>query len=301
MLKYIPGRRVILAACLLLSVSTRPIEAAKAIGLDDRVIGVSPLEIADTAARFESADIDKWKWPTKRGVIVASVVKGGPGQIAGIKELDIIIAVDGEKVVDVPSFISAVSGSTGRTIKVSFYRPSETKSGFRFRRKTLEVEPISRRELISTQVAKETDGATGIATFRHIGGDDIVNDRSSVDIWASQSEGAEPQFHLRIVYVGDDWRFINSYTFLIDGERFQIPATGKVDRDHEIKIWEWCVLSADANDTSSDVAKVIRALANCRDAKVFHHGNQYREERDLSQDEIERACVIVHYVDSLGQ
>jgi len=62
------------------------------------------------------------------GVVVSEVVRGGPGDKAGIRRLDVITAVDGQRIRSGGELVAAISGHrAGDTVKVTVYRAGKSR------------------------------------------------------------------------------------------------------------------------------------------------------------------------------
>jgi membrane-associated protease RseP (regulator of RpoE activity) len=79
-------------------------------------------------ARFDDlSDADRRRLERNTGVIIVSLVKGQPAFLANILVGDIILAVDGQDVVDSASFEAALGRSAGTKITLVVVRGSERK------------------------------------------------------------------------------------------------------------------------------------------------------------------------------
>lgn len=84
----------------------------------------------------------------------------------------------------------------------------------------------------------------------------------------------------KIQYRADDWLFIQSYKFLIDGNTYDyLP--GKVERDNASYIWEW-------SDTQVSVLSesLLNLLSNAKTAKIRFVGSQYHKDKDITAKQI---------------
>lgn len=96
----------------------RAMEVAKTLMSDGEIqrpgIGISVITIdGETAAHYD----------VPQGVLVYSVIKDGPGDVAGLYADDIIISADGESVETVDDFLEIVkSKNVGERIEIRYYR-----------------------------------------------------------------------------------------------------------------------------------------------------------------------------------
>lgn len=87
---------------------------------------------------------------------------------------------------------------------------------------------------------------------------------------------------LRIVhqYSADDWLFIQSYKFSIDGKAYSYtPSNMKTDNDNGI--WEWSDEVVD-----SEIKEILNALINCKSAKIRLEGRQYYDTKTITATQI---------------
>ena len=87
---------------------------------------------------------------------------------------------------------------------------------------------------------------------------------------------------LRIVhqYSSDDWLFIQSYKFSIDGKAYSYtPSDMKTDNDNGI--WEWSDEVVD-----SEIKEILNALINCKSAKIRLEGRQYYDTKTITATQI---------------
>ena len=64
----------------------------------------------------------------REGVVVAEVVRGGPGDKAGIRRLDVITAVDGQKIRNGAELVSAIAGHrAGDAVRVTVFRAGSSR------------------------------------------------------------------------------------------------------------------------------------------------------------------------------
>lgn len=82
-------------------------------------IGVGPQEITPELA-------ESFKLQGTHGVIIASVLRGGPADKAGIKPGDVMLSIDGEDITDVQSMLNIIAGlPPGRLVPVKLRRDKQ--------------------------------------------------------------------------------------------------------------------------------------------------------------------------------
>lgn len=101
---------------------------------------------------------------------------------------------------------------------------------------------------------------------------------------------------LRIVhqYSADDWLFIQSYKFSIDGKAYSYtPSDMKTDNDNGI--WEWSDEVVD-----SEIKEILNALINCKSAKIRLEGRQYYDTKTITTSQIKSIKESVELYQLMG-
>ena len=101
---------------------------------------------------------------------------------------------------------------------------------------------------------------------------------------------------LRIVhqYSADDWLFIQSYKFSIDGKAYSYtPSDMKTDNDNGI--WEWSDEVVD-----SEIKEILIALINCKSAKIRLEGRQYYDTKTITTSQIKSIKESVELYQLMG-
>ena len=101
---------------------------------------------------------------------------------------------------------------------------------------------------------------------------------------------------LRIVhqYYADDWLFIRQYKFSIDGKAYSYtPSEMKTDNDSDI--WEWSDEVVD-----SEISEIIKALINCKSAKIRLEGRQYYDTKNITPSQIKSIKETVELYQLMG-
>ena len=103
--------------------------------------------------------------------------------------------------------------------------------------------------------------------------------------------------NLRFVgqYTADNWLFIQSIKFNIDGNVLDYNPNN-IKRDNNTKIWEWFDDNVESSNTS-----LIEAIAYAKNPiKVRFIGRQYYDERIISKNEIKSILETIQYYKALG-
>lgn len=110
------------------------------------------------------------------------------------------------------------------------------------------------------------------------------------------SEGKPENLRFLIQYYADDWLFIYSYTFLIDGNTYTF-SNPDVERDNNSMIWEW---SDTGVAQSGEVAQILYAIKNAKEVKIRFNGRQYHKDKVLTQKDIKAIQQPIEYFEALG-
>jgi hypothetical protein len=109
----------------------------------------------------------------------------------------------------------------------------------------------------------------------------LYTNANGIYLYFGVSRNALGALRLRMQYYADDWLFIKSVTFLIDGKPYDLY-TGSFERDNEGgMIWEW--YDQPVIDGSEEI---VEALLNCKSAKIRYQGKQYYNDKKISESQI---------------
>lgn len=109
--------------------------------------------------------------------------------------------------------------------------------------------------------------------------------------FAKKGEKVE-NFRFVFQYYADDWLFIESMIFNIDGENITISPSMDTDCGYGGKIWEWC-------DTQISL-EFVEKLANAKSVKIKMNGSQYYDTRTLTTAQIQSIKNTYDYFKALG-
>lgn len=80
-------------------------------------------------------------------------------------------------------------------------------------------------------------------------------------------------------FYGDDWLFIKSYIFLIDGKQYSfVPGEVRTDSGNGGMVWEWFNEQA-----TPDAMVILRAISTSKTAKVRMLGSDYRKDVTINE------------------
>ncbi|MCX6443042.1 MAG: hypothetical protein NTW43_02550 [Actinobacteria bacterium] len=85
------------------------------------------------------------------------------------------------------------------------------------------------------------------------------------------SDSSNPTLFFNIRYAGEDWLFIDSYFFNVDGETFTFtPSYGEIQRDNDSSVTEWY----NAVATSENI-ELVQKIMNSKKTIMRLEGSKY--------------------------
>jgi hypothetical protein len=108
--------------------------------------------------------------------------------------------------------------------------------------------------------------------------------------------GKPSNLRFLIQYYANDWLFINSYIFLIDGKTYTF-SNPDMERDNDSKIWEWSDTAVSDND---EVYLILSAIKYAKEVKIRFNGRQYNKDKTLTQKDIKAITQPIEYFEALG-
>lgn len=117
--------------------------------------------------------------------------------------------------------------------------------------------------------------------------------------FASKDGEAPSNFRFVYQYCAEDWLFIESMIFNIDGDNIRISPDMERDCGNGGKIWEWCDESVNYSISGIN-EEFIRRIANAKTVKVKMNGSQYYDTRTLSAAQIKSIKDTYEYYLALG-
>ena len=155
-----------------------------------------------------------------------------------------------------------------------------------------------RRRAAVASLWSRTDDVEGITWYFDRESSRYVDSASRVVLYMGRRGQAKPWLIFSVRYKADDWLFIQSYTFNVDGQNFRIDASGfdDVERDNGYGgIWEWYTTTAGAKEL-----EIARAIVNSTNAVVRYHGRQYYRDRTITNAEKQGLQRILDAYTALG-
>lgn len=93
------------------------------------------------------------------------------------------------------------------------------------------------------------------------------------------SAGSNPTLFFNIRYFDEDWLFIESYFFNVDGETFTLtPDYGDIQRDSDTNVTEWYNEVATADDI-----ELVQKIMNSKKTVMRLEGSKYYKDVTISQ------------------
>lgn len=120
--------------------------------------------------------------------------------------------------------------------------------------------------------------------------------------------GKPSNLRFLIQYYADEFLFIDSYTFIIDGNSYDFSNPNvemgddrKFDGDLDYMVWEWSDTGVAQND---QVVQILDAIKNAKEVKIrfndnFIEGEEYKE-KTLTQKDIKAITQPIEYFEALG-
>lgn len=101
--------------------------------------------------------------------------------------------------------------------------------------------------------------------------------QNAVYAYFEKSDNSVNNFRMVVQYAGEEWLFVRSVKFNVDGKTYDYYAT-KWDRDNDTSVWEW----SDEQVSKTDLP-LLTAIANGKVVKYRLVGDKYHEDKTLSE------------------
>ena len=97
-------------------------------------------------------------------------------------------------------------------------------------------------------------------------------------LYIGTGKGYTPTLRLKIQYFGEDWLFIESYFFNVDGKTKSInPGYGDIETDNDSQVWEWF----DTEPNNGEV-ELIKSIIKSKKAVMRLEGSKYYKDVTIS-------------------
>ena len=121
-------------------------------------------------------------------------------------------------------------------------------------------------------------------------------DKTGIYSYFALRDSVPENMRLVIQYGANDWLFVESYTFLIDGKTYEF-SNPHIERDNNTRIWEW-------SDTGvlqdGDLAVIYALLLGAKEAKIRFNGRQYHDDYTIPQSTLQSLQETKDYYLALG-
>lgn len=118
-----------------------------------------------------------------------------------------------------------------------------------------------------------------------------INTYSTVYAYIGDSKNKKPSLRLKIIYVDNDWLFVEKFTIKADDDVFHIEEKryGEIERDNGSGgIWEWL----DREVTEREMT-VIQSIIESKNAVIRFKGKHYHSDKKISEAEKKALSNIV--------
>jgi hypothetical protein len=112
----------------------------------------------------------------------------------------------------------------------------------------------------------------------------------------TQVKDSDPGLYLEIRYTGEDWLFIESFFFNIDGDTYEItPGYGEIETDNDSTVWEWY-----STEASSENIEMIQKIINSKKTVMRLEGSQYHKDVTITQTQKNALRSVLAVYQGLG-
>lgn len=155
-------------------------------------------------------------------------------------------------------------------------------------------DPAKVKELKS-KFTEKTDEFEGLTWIEPKSKPKYVN-TTGIYSYFSVKDSVPQNMRLVIQYGADDWLFIKSYTFLIDGKTYEF-SNPKIETDNNSTIWEWSDTNVYAD---AELNEIYARLINAKEAKIRFNGRQYNSDYTIPQSTLKSLRETRDYYLALG-
>lgn len=149
---------------------------------------------------------------------------------------------------------------------------------------------------LSKNFSTKVDEFSDISWIRHKNVPKYRNQNGVYLYFALDQNGKPENLRFCIQYEDDDWLFIRSMIFNIDGENITfIPSNMETDCGNGGRIWEWC----DEPASLSDNMDLINKIAKANSVKIKLNGDQYYDTRVMSANSLKAFKETLSYYSAL--
>ena len=266
-------------------------EARIGVGVNDIPEG-RELELDNGTLRFRS-----------KGVMVNTVLEGGPASVAGIKQFDLIERLGDERVTTIAEYQAALRSLTPAEEIVVRHRQlewkvvrGETFGSYSKRSLKTKVVPWTLKQEIYAHFGQSYQPESGDTRWLHRDYPGMSGS-TGFDVWLAvdqKSSKVKPYFNFR--YRGKDWLFWTTAYVVVNGESFRFE-NGYFDPTRKMyganDLSEWTNTYAEDPKLDGVGTKLMKSLENANSITLILTGKSYKVEHALDKSEVSR---ILHEV-----
>jgi hypothetical protein len=197
------------------------------------------------------------KLPAKKGILVTVVNPGTATAAGGLLPMAIVTMVNKKPVAnadDVAEVLEPLELGTDTTITGYSLRNNVWKSG------TVKTKVSDRVSVLIASMEKDVDNIEGVTTFQHkfIAKDQLKRLRYFV----VARDGQRPELRMEVLYIAEDWLFVNSITAANEGRKVTIPlkpfgGENKVEPGFIVER-HWASVTPEFSELTKDIDCTIR-------------------------------------------
>lgn len=197
------------------------------------------------------------KLPSKKGILVTVVNPGTATAAGGLLPMAIVTMVNKKPVAnadDVSEVLEPLELGTDTTITGYSLRNNVWKSG------TVKTKVSDRVSVLIASMEKDVDNIEGVTTFRH---KFIAKDQlKRLQYFVVSRSGEAPELRMEVLYIAEDWLFVNSITAASRGRKVTIPLKPFGGENKVIKGYiverHWASASPEFSELTKDIDCTIR-------------------------------------------
>lgn len=145
-----------------------------------------------------------------------------------------------------------------------------------------------RAQIIKRRIRSKYNEFDQITWIDHQSNPKFVN-RDGFYLYFGIANGEPQALRLKIQYYADDWLFVRSYDFLIDGKLYHYyPEI--IERNNDSWVWEW--MDEPLNWGSYNI---VREIINSKSAKIRFNGERGNVTRTITKAEKMAMAEIIDY------
>ena len=281
-----------LAICLMLL----PFCLANAVAQenDDRpALGFSFIFVDDAMYnKVKEARIDDFpsKMPKRTGLLVMSVSPNGPAANAKMRSTDFITEINKEKITSQEQFLKLVAAlPVNEECKLTGYSIIGPRGKRKYKRGSIKISPITHRDCVANSMNSVRDKVEDTTTWRHPEAVRVPRGGSTLELMVLEHGGSARLF-MTNQRRGQDWLFFDSITFSFPSENVKIDFDRSTENTHNLT-WEWETIEV----KDGPAKKIVELINGGQKPTIRYHGNTYKEDREMRDEEIARVKLVLDF------